>query len=111
MIQKTLKWGGHKQRLDKVKHKYDYKLEKKKKKKKMFSSIGFTRFRFKDTYVFGFFFCPFSFRLEAKIHSGQTYQQSKDSISVLNPLEASAPFLCLKHSGKLKPVLRAKAKL
>lgn len=45
------------------------------------------------------------------MHSAQTYQESKDSISVLNPLEAPAPFLCLKYSVKLKPMLRAAAKL
>lgn len=33
-----------------------------------------------------------------------THQQCKDSISVLNPLESPAAFLCLKHNVKLRPM-------
>lgn len=33
-----------------------------------------------------------------------THQQCKDSVSVLNPLESPAAFLCLKHNVRLRPM-------
>ncbi len=36
--------------------------------------------------------------------SHKTHQQRKDSVSVLNPLESPAAFLCLKHNVRLRPM-------
>lgn len=39
--------------------------------------------------------------------SHRTHQQCKDSVSVLNPLESPAAFLCLKHNVRLRPMHEA----
>lgn len=44
------------------------------------------------------------FRVKLSLVSHITHQQCKDSVSVLNPLESPAAFLCLKHNVRLRPM-------
>ncbi len=46
----------------------------------------------------------FGFCVKLALVSLITHQQCKDSVSVLNPLESPAAFLCLKHNVRLRPM-------
>lgn len=46
----------------------------------------------------------FEFSMKLASVSHITHQQCKDSVSVFNPLESPAAFLCLKHNVRLRPM-------